>query len=164
MSYNFSPESANMTYSEFLFTIRNLSNIIDKHGEPIKFYLRMMKYIQGWDVFFDPSIVITEVNNKNMGHLYLGRIRVPVLFSKIVGANNQPAPHVISFVVCKYNELPGVENEEARKERARMIGLKKLSEHYPKRFEGISVEGEMDKQDEFLENIRRFQSGLNDAY
>jgi hypothetical protein len=85
MSYSFSPESANMTYSEFLLAIRNLSNIIESRGGEIAEFTKLMRFIQGWDVFYNPKIVIYEVNNKSIGHIYLGKIRVPVSFSKLIG-------------------------------------------------------------------------------
>jgi len=163
MSYSFSPESGNMTYGEFFFTIKHISKLVENHGDRIKLYLNMMRSIQGWEVFFEPSVVITEVNNKNMGHIYLGKVRVPVSFSKMVGSNNQPAPHVITFVVCKYAELPGAENEEERRNRARRIALKKLSEHYPKRFQGMA-EDDFEKQKDFIEVIRQFQERIEEVY
>jgi hypothetical protein len=134
MTYIPHPDEREMTYEAFKRKYDILFELVKYESDVIEKFLETTQALRGWHVFFNPSITISEVNNKNMGHVYLGKFRIPIAFSKKKGPNNQPIPHVITFIVCKYDEMPGEKFQERRKEEAYSVAFEKLRIHYPERF------------------------------
>jgi hypothetical protein len=163
MAYYFNPDNSGMTYDRFKSAHIVLIDLIKSEGDLLEDFFHRMRLIQGWHIFFNPTITITEVNNKNMGHIYLGKFRIPVAFSKKRGPNNQPIPHVITFVVCKYEGNDGENNKEYREREAYRIAMEKLSIHYPERF-GEKPEVAEYETKKAAEEVREFLSkwGLSD--
>jgi hypothetical protein len=135
MSYYPHPESTEMNYSEYLSKTNELADIIDQNEKTLKRFFHLVERLRDWDTFFIPKVSITEVNNPNMGHIYLGKIRVPVNFASTkIKDNGKPIPNVLTFVVCKYAEYPGEEFKEKRTEVATIKAMERLKKNYPERF------------------------------
>jgi hypothetical protein len=134
------PESQGLTFTKYRDRINVLEDLVKYETEVIEKYLQMTQELVAWNAFFNPTITIIEVNNKNMGHIYMGKIRVPVAMSKKQGTNKKPMPHVITFVVGKYSEYPGDKFKQEREEKAYLIAMEKLAKNYPERFSKLPDE------------------------
>lgn len=157
MAYIPRQDTLGMTYDKFKVKYEVLLSIVRYELDIIEKFLENTQALRGWNTFFNPSITISEVNNKNMGHIYLGKFRIPVALSKKRGPNNQPIPHLITFVVCKYQDYPGDEFKEDREREAFRIAMEKLMFHYPERFEDNPVVPDFDFK-RTIEEVRAFQS------
>jgi hypothetical protein len=135
MTYYYYPTNEEMTYEVFCLETCSLADLISEHKEILDRFFQLTRSLQGWDAFFNQSITITEVNNPNMGHIYLGKIRIPVAFSKKRDNKNNPIAHIITFRICRYEEMPGDDFKEERLKIGREKALEKLKFHYPEHFE-----------------------------
>jgi hypothetical protein len=136
MAYQFSPKSQNMTYLDYFCKVVKLAKLIDENEDLLREYFDLKEQIRDWDAFFCPNISISEVNNPNMGHIYMGKVRIPAFFARNVKGKldrEKTTPHVLTFVVCKYAEFPGPDFEKERKEIAMEKAMVRLSKVFEKR-------------------------------
>jgi len=139
-----------MTYNEYLCKTAELVDIIQESEELLEHYFNLLSRIRTWNPFFNPKITITEVNNDNMGHIYLGKIRVPMNFSKM-DVNGKLEAKVLTFVVCKYDDLPGEKHSEERANLAFQKAISRLRKVFEERFsDGYPLEEGCTKGDDLV--------------
>jgi len=162
------------TYQGFFSKCMELNTIIQQHGVAINRYSELMKKIDDWDSMYSPNISISEVNNPNMGHIYMGKMRIPVAFAKYLGGNLKLKDvNVLTFVVCKYEDFPGPEYEKVRKKIGMQKALEKLKKIYPTRLPdslpgsvsvgGLTVEDPIETLANLVEKINDFQRKLGNS-
>ena len=142
MAYAAPNSSREVTFKEYLCESKALIDLMEKIDDDFKRYMELMLKVRTWQPFFFPTVTITEVNNDNMGHIYLGKVRVPMNFNRR-DAFGKPETKILTFVVCKFDEYPGEENLEIRKKIAFEKAKKRLASTYPERYTN-SLNGEND--------------------
>lgn len=159
------------TYEGFFSKCMELNTIIQQHGGVINRYFELIEKIQDWDSMYSPNISISEVNNPSMGHVYMGKMRIPVYFAKSLGGNRKVKDvNVITFVVCKYKDYPGPEYKNERRKLGVQKALEQLKKVYPDRFPdslpgrisvgGVTVEDPVETLANLVEKIKVFQENL----
>lgn len=154
------------TYEGFFSKCMELNSIIQEQGEIINRYFELQKLIKDWDSVWHPHITITEINNPNMGHLYLGKIRIPKFFSENLEKIGSKDGN-ITFTVCKYDVYPGPGYEQERRKLAVQKGLERLSRVYPNRFprnfpgpisvNGVTIDNPVETLPKLLKKIQDFK-------
>jgi hypothetical protein len=159
------------TYEGFFSKCMELNTIIQQHGVAISRYFELIKKIQDWDSMYSPNISISEVNNSAMGHIYMGKMRIPIYFARSLGGNRGVKDvNVLTFVVCKYEDYPGPGYKNERRKIGIQKALKRLKEVYPDRFPaslpgrlsvgGVTVEDPVETLANLVEKINDFQTNL----
>ena len=133
MVYTSPNDNQEVTFKEYLCESKELISLMEKIDDEFRQYMELMMKVRTWHPFFFPKVSITEVNNENMGHIYLGKVRVPLNFNKR-DASGTLQTKTITFVVCKYSEFGGDEYLEKRKEIAFNKAKIRLKNTFPERF------------------------------
>lgn len=101
------------------------------YEELLKVYDSIKKEIEYYSFFHNPTVIISEVNNKNLGHKWIGRVRIPA--EMLVNTKVDRQPSYLYVTICdgkKYsNKLDkGLQFEaiEAAKEKIRIKFSKKM--------------------------------------
>lgn len=94
-----------MSKSEYEGLLDNLKKIENemfelrtKYQELKSKYDEVNKEIFYSKMFHDPDVIISEVNNKNLGHKWVGRVRIPTEFMPKVDLTNKS--YYMSFTIC----------------------------------------------------------------
>jgi hypothetical protein len=69
-----------------------------KYQELKSKYDEVNKEIVYYKMFHDPDVIISEVNNKNLGHKWVGRVLIPSKFMSRMDLTNKR--HYMSFNIC----------------------------------------------------------------
>jgi len=154
------------TYLGYFSKCLELDSIIQEQGEIINRYFELTRQIHDWDSIYSPNISISEVNNDNMGHMYMGKIRIPKYFAENLGRLGAKSG-VLTFAVCKYEDYPGPGYEKQRRKLAIQRGFERLSRVYPNRFppnfpgpisvNGVTIDNPVETLPELLKNIEDFK-------
>lgn len=126
-----------ITFSEF----RNLEskllqveiNIKDHkktYEQLLNIYESIKKDLDYYSFFYNPTVIISEVNNKNLGHKWVGRVRIPS--EMLVNTKAEGQKSYLQFTICegkkyskKTDEGLQIEAVEAAKEKIRVKFSKK---------------------------------------
>lgn len=101
------------------------------YEELLKVYDNIKKDIDYYSFFFNPTVIISEVNNKNLGHKWIGRVRIPA--EMLVNTKAQGQQSYLYVTICegkkysnKTDEGLQIEAVEAAKEKIRAKFSKKI--------------------------------------
>lgn len=90
-----------------------------KYHELKSQYDEMNKVASYSKLFHDPDVIITEVNNKNLGHKWVGRVRIPSEFMSRMDDNDKR--HYMTFNICNgslFKDKNDPELQKLAKEKA----------------------------------------------
>ena len=97
----------------------DLYELRTKYHELKSKYDEMNKMASYNKLFYDPEVIISEVNNKNSGHKWTGRVRIPSEFMSNIDLTDKR--YYMSFNICDgslFNDKNDPELQKLAKEKA----------------------------------------------
>lgn len=101
------------------------------YEELLKVYDSIKKDIEYYSFFYNPTVIISEVNNKNLGHKWIGRVRIPA--EMLVNTKAEGKQSYLYVTICEGKKYINKDDEglqfeavEAAKEKIRTKFSKKI--------------------------------------